>query len=182
MALRRLGLALLAVAVVACDSASTAAGETGEGDTAAAITSTQPTPEPTPVDATTPEPTPSASGPSVPPGELATAEQATAFLDEWVAAWNADDAAALHGVFGDDGVLIGVTNEELVGEDEVAASMGDVWTAVDMTRTGEAVANPDGSFSFDVEFAWPSGRIAYRILHVFLLADGELVRIVERPR
>ena len=105
------------------------------------------------------------------------AEDATAFLVQWVNDWNAQDERALFGVFLPDGILVEPGGRELVG-DEVATAWSWFVSSCSMERTGDAVDNGDGSFTFDVEWTRSSRAVDRRTLTI-TMDEGELVRMVE---
>jgi hypothetical protein len=100
-------------------------------------------------------------------------ERATQFLDQFAADWNAGDETAVFGAILPDGVYVPPGGVELVGEEVV-----DAWTrflgSVSFERTGDAVDNGDGSYSFEVELSGSK-----RVMTIEMDGD-ELVRMVER--
>ena len=99
-------------------------------------------------------------------------EQATQFLDQFAADWNARDEVAVFGAVLPDGVYVTPDGVELVGQEVV-----DQWTrflsSVSIERTGDAVDNGEGSYSFDVEMSGSK-----RVLTIEMDGD-ELVSMVE---
>ena len=103
-------------------------------------------------------------------------DQATEFLDQWVADWNAGDEEALFGVFLPDGVLVEPAGQELVGEEVAPAWSGFVAT-YSMARTSDGLDNGDGSVTFDVEWTRSTSTDLRRLT---ITMDGDrLVRMVE---
>ncbi|NNC91551.1 MAG: hypothetical protein HKN80_03565 [Acidimicrobiia bacterium] len=104
--------------------------------------------------------------------EQATPEQATQFLDQFAADWNARDEMAVFETILPDGVYVTPDGEELVGQEVV-----DQWTRflsfVEIERKGDAVDNGDASYSFDVEMSGSK-----RVLTIEMDGD-ELVSMVE---
>jgi hypothetical protein len=103
-------------------------------------------------------------------------EQATQFLDQWAADWTDSDEEAVFEVFLPDGVLVGTDGRELVGE-EAARGWTQFVPLFSLERTGDAVDNGDGSYSFTVEFIRAEGTLN-RVLTITMDGD-ELVSIVE---
>ena len=99
-------------------------------------------------------------------------EQATQFLDQFVADWNASNEMAVFGAILPDGVYVTPDGEELVGQEVV-----DQWTqflpSISIERMGDAVDNGDGSYSFKVEMSGSK-----RVLTIEMDGD-ELVSMVE---
>ena len=75
-----------------------------------------------------------------------------------------------------DGVLIGTDGRELTGA-EVGESRAKYLPKYTMERTGDAVDNGDGTYSFKVEWTTAVG-VDKRILEISI--DGDRVWMVER--
>ena len=107
---------------------------------------------------------------------LASAEEVTAFLDQWVIDWNNANTEDLFGVFLPDAVFVMTTGKELVG-DEYGETMKFLPLIHSMERTSEAVDLGDGSYSFNVEF--PSDRSRNKRVLAITMEGGKLIKMVE---
>jgi hypothetical protein len=177
-----------AVTLTACGGSDSA---TDTAATTEAVTATEPDvteplaaepPDTEPTTTAPPTTEPSTATTTIAPAPTvfigtSTGEEATQFLDQWVVAWNAGDEEALFGVFVPDGVLVGTDKRPLVGE-EVAVAWAHFVPQYSMERTGDAVTNDDGSFSFTVTWRQSELLADKRILDIAL--DGDTVRMVER--
>lgn len=99
-------------------------------------------------------------------------ERATQFLDLFIAEWNARNQDAVFDMVLPDGVFVTTNGTELAGEELV-----DAWTrfitVISIERTGDAVDNGDGSYSFNVEFS------SSKMVLTITLEGNELVSMVE---
>ena len=104
--------------------------------------------------------------------DVSESERATQFLDLFIAEWNARNQDAVFDMVLPDGVFVTTSGRELAGEDLV-----DAWTrfmtVISMERTGDAVDNGDGSYSFNVEFS------SSKMVLTITLEGDELVSMVE---
>ena len=106
----------------------------------------------------------------------ATADEATAFLDQWVTDWNNANLEDLSGVFLPDGVFKPPGESNLVGE-EVADYFKFFPLVWSMERTGDAVDNGDGSYSFKIEWTSEKPHTNKRVLAITLEGD-KLIKII----
>ena len=107
---------------------------------------------------------------------LVTAEAATVFLDQWVSDWNNANLEDLFGVFLPDGVFVSPVEANLVGE-EVADYLKFFPLVWSMERTGDAVDNGDGSYSFKIEWTSEKPHTNKRVLAITLEGD-KLIKII----
>jgi hypothetical protein len=110
-------------------------------------------------------------------GAAATAEEVTAFLDQWVADWNDGNLEDLFGVFLPEGVFVEADGKKLVGG-EIAVDLRFGPLVSSMERTGDAVDNGDGSYSFKVEWTTEKPKTNKRVLAITMHGD-KLIKMVE---
>ncbi len=100
-------------------------------------------------------------------------ERATQFLDQYAADWNAQDEEAVFGMVLPNGVFVAPDGTEFAGDELIEAWTPFIRSGVSVERTGDAVDNGDGSYSFNVVISTQR-----RILTITLDGD-ELVSMVE---
>ena len=98
-------------------------------------------------------------------------------VDQILADWAAKDADAVASVFGTDGTFTAPSTRVYVGE-EAGAYLSQFVPFWETTRTGDAVDNGDGTFSFPILFESDSGSVMELFWRIEL-SDGSLVDLTE---
>jgi hypothetical protein len=98
-------------------------------------------------------------------------EAATRLLDDWVAAWNAQDADAVAAVFTEDGVYRDHHNLAK-GRDEIRAHAASMRGVVSNVWHGEVSSLEDGVYVSPAGFDFPGGADAG---NVEIRLDGHLI-------